>query len=128
MGKAPKQEKTRYSDKELEEFRVLIEERIAQAQEQLEYLQNQLRERMESEESKVRSLDDAADTSEMTFLISRMRSQKKLITHLENALLRIDNKVYGICRETGKLISKERLKAVPHATLSILAKQNKKKR
>ncbi len=128
MGKAPKQEKTRYSDKELEEVRVLIEERIAQAQEQLEYLQNQLRERMESEESKVRSLDDAADTSEMTFLISRMRSQKKLITHLENALLRIDNKVYGICRETGKLISKERLKAVPHATLSILAKQNKKKR
>ncbi|HHJ50817.1 MAG TPA: TraR/DksA family transcriptional regulator [Phaeodactylibacter sp.] len=128
MGKAPKQEKTRYSDKELEEFRVLIEERIAQAQEQLEYLQNQLRERMESEESKVRSLDDAADTSEMTFLISRMRSQKKLISHLENALLRIDNKVYGICRETGKLISKERLKAVPHATLSILAKQNKKKR
>ncbi len=128
MGKAPKQEKTRYSDKELKEFRVLVEERIAQAQEQLEYLQSQLRERMESEESKVRSLDDAADTSEMTFLISRMRSQKKLISHLENALLRIDNKVYGICRETGKLISKERLKAVPHATLSILAKQNKKKR
>jgi len=48
--------------------------------------------------------------------------------HLKNALLRIDNKVYGICRETGKLISKERLKAVPHATLSILAKQTKKKR
>ncbi len=129
MGhKTQNQEKTRYSDEELAEFRVLIEERIAQAQEQLDYLKKQLQERMESEEGKVRGLDDAADTSEMAMLISRAKSQKKLITHLENALLRIDNKVYGICRETGKLISKERLKAVPHATLSITAKQTKKKR
>ena len=51
--------------------------------------------------------------------------QKKLIQHLDNALIRIQNKVYGICRESGKLISKERLRAVPHATLSIQAKQNK---
>jgi len=129
MGKAPKEEKTRYSDKELAEFRVLIEERIAQANEQLAFLQKQLNEFIESEESKTRDLDDVTTgTSEMNRLIMLAGRQRKLIKHLENALLRIDNKVYGICRETGKLISKERLKAVPHATLSILAKQTKKKR
>jgi RNA polymerase-binding transcription factor DksA len=61
-------------------------------------------------------------------LYTNAARQRKLIRHLENALIRIENKVYGVCRNTGKLISKERLRAVPHATLSIEAKQNRKKR
>ncbi len=120
-------EKTRYSDEELEEFRLIVEDRIRQAREQLAFLENQLVELAESEEGKTRNLDDVVGSSELDRLVTLVSRQKKLIAHLENALLRIENKVYGICRETGKLISKERLKAVPHATLSIVAKQKKRR-
>jgi len=65
---------------------------------------------------------------EKLYKVKRFYNQKKLIQHLENARLRIQNKVYGICRASGKLISKERLKAVPHATLSISAKENQKRK
>ncbi|HPB58274.1 MAG TPA: TraR/DksA family transcriptional regulator [Bacteroidales bacterium] len=120
----------RYSDEELEEFRVLIEGKIAEAKKGLEvYL-----------EAYSNAGNDTIDTSP-TFKIleegnqvlskeenSRLASRlDKYIKNLEAALVRIENKTYGICRVTGKLIAKERLRSVPHATLSFDAKINEKK-
>ena len=122
-----KENKTRYTDKELEEFKAIVEEKIAQANEQLNYYLEQLAEFGESEEAKIRSLGDGNSSSESERLTNLAARQRKLIRHLDSALARIESKSYGICRETGKLISKERLKAVPHATLSIEAKQSKRK-
>jgi DnaK suppressor protein len=118
-------EKTRYSDRELEEFRVLIQEKLDKAREQLQFYMDQLAEMADNEDSKVKGLDDGIGTAENERLNAMAARQKKHIQHLENALIRIQNKAYGICRETGKLISKERLRAVPHATLSIEAKHRR---
>ena len=121
--------KNRYSDEELEEFRTLIEEKLVKAREDLKML---------TEAFTHANDHDTSDTSP-TFKVleegyqvlskeenSRLAArQSKFITSLENALIRIENKSYGICRETGKLISKERLRSVPHATLSIDAKLNR---
>ena len=123
MASNSKNKKTRYSDKELSEFDALIDEKLAKAKEQLDYYMDQLKEISESPEGKIKGLDDGISTIETERLHTLAARQKKLIKHLENAKLRIANKVYGVCRVTGKLISKERLKAVPHATLSIEAKQ-----
>ena len=120
-----KAEKTRYSDEELEEFRVLISKKLERAQEQLEFYLDQLSELADNPDSKVKGLDDGIGTAESERLTNMAGRQRKHIQHLENALIRIKNKAYGVCRVTGKLISKERLKAVPHATLSIEAKQNR---
>ena len=121
-------EKTRYSDEELDEFRTLIEKKLERAKEQLEFYMTQLSEMAEKGDAKIKGLDDGIGTAENERTTSLAARQKKHIQHLETALIRIQNKVYGVCRETGKLISKERLKAVPHATLSIAAKQNRKRR
>ena len=118
-------EKTRYSDEELDEFRRLIERKLERAREQLDFYLTQLSEMAENEDAKIKGLDDGIGTAENERTTSLAARQKKHIQHLENALIRIQNKVYGICRVTGKLISKQRLKAVPHATLSIEAKQNR---
>ncbi len=123
-----KAEKTRYSDEELEEFRVLIEKKLERAQEQLEFYLDQLSELADNPDSKVKGLDDGIGTAESERLTNMAGRQRRHIQHLENALIRIQNKAYGVCRVTGKLISKERLKAVPHATLSIEAKQNRVKK
>ena len=122
-------EKTRYSDEELAEFKELILERLAQARKDLELLQ----ENVASSES-----DDTAPTfkilEEGAAVLSKEENsalavrQIKYIKNLENALIRIENKTYGICRVTGKLIPKERLRAVPHATLSVEAKMNQNKK
>ncbi|MDH3648651.1 MAG: TraR/DksA C4-type zinc finger protein [Saprospiraceae bacterium] len=120
--------KTRYSNKELKEFEALIDEKLTKAQEQLTFYLNQLAELADNPDSKVKGLDDGIGSAESERITNLAARQRKLIQHLENAKIRIKNKVYGICRETGKLISKERLKAVPHATLSIEAKQNRVKR
>jgi DnaK suppressor protein len=120
-------EKTRYSDEELEEFKTLLEDKLARAKEQLDFYLKQLSEMADNPDSKVKGLDDGIGTAENERLTTMAARQKKHIQHLENALIRIQNKVYGVCRVTGKLISKERLRAVPHATLSIEAKQNRKK-
>lgn len=124
------EEKTRYSDAELEEFRAIIIDKLEKAQRDYEMLRNGLT-----------NLDgnDVMDTSptfkvleEGAATLSKEESgrlaqrQMKFIQHLQAALIRIENKTYGICRETGKLIPKERLRAVPHATLSIEAKTQKK--
>jgi len=117
--------KSRYSDSELKEFNVLIDGKLKEANTQLAFFKSQLAEMANNPDSKVKGLDDGIGTAEnerMTTMASRIQ---KHIQHLQNAKLRIQNKVYGICRETGKLISKERLRAVPHATLSIAAKQSK---
>jgi len=118
-------EKTRFSDEELEEFRVLIEGKLVKARKQLDFYLSQLSSRADDPDSKIKGLDDGNSTAESERITQMAVRQRKHIQHLENALLRIKNKVYGICRVTGKLISKERLRAVPHATLSIEAKQNR---
>ena len=115
-------EKTRYSDAELEEFRAIILEKLEIAKRDYELLR-----------SGVTNSDgnDVADTSPTFKVLEEGAStlskeeagQMKFIQNLQAALIRIENKTYGICRETGKLIPKERLRAVPHATLSIEAKQ-----
>lgn len=119
------EEKTRYSDDELAEFRILIENKLVKAKEQLNFYMSQLGEINENQNAKIKGLDDGNGTVEVERMNTMAARQRKHIHHLENALLRIQNKVYGVCRNTGKLISKERLKAVPHATLSIHAKQGR---
>ena len=105
-------EKTRYSDAELEEFRAIIMEKLELAQRDYEQLKKSL------------MGANTLSKEETTRLAQR---QLKFIQGLQAALVRIENKTYGICRETGKLIPAERLRAVPHATLSIEAKNSGKK-
>ena len=119
----PKKEKTRFTDTELEAFKKLIEKKMADAKDELQYHQDQIKDNGKDEsESKFMSMDDGAGTLENEYLNQMASRQIQYIKHLENALIRIQNKTYGICRETGKLINKKRLNAVPHATLSIEAK------
>jgi len=118
--------KTRYTDKELKEFDQLLDAKLEKARSQLSFYTKQLEELAENPDSKVKGLDDGVGSIESERLTNLAVRQKNLIQHLENAKIRIRNKVYGVCRVTGKLISKERLKAVPHATLSIEAKQRRK--
>jgi DnaK suppressor protein len=124
--------KNRYSDEELEEFRLIITDKLEKAREDLKMLTDAYTHANEH---------DTNDTSP-TFKVleegyhvlskeenSRLAArQQKFINSLENALIRIENKSYGICRVTGQLISKERLRSVPHATLSIDAKLNQSKK
>lgn len=118
-------QKTRYNDTELAEFDSLIEKKIAKATDELNYYQAQIQELAGTDATKLKGLEDATGAQESERLQSMAARQNKLIQHLENARLRIKKKIYGICRDSGDLISKERLKAVPHATLSIKAKQKK---
>lgn len=121
-----KSTKTRYSDIELKEFEDLIESKLNEAKTQLGFYINQLSASADNPDSKIKGLDDGINSAENERITTLAARLNKHIQHLENAKLRIKNKVYGICRVSGKLISKERLRAVPHATLSIEAKQNKK--
>ena len=121
--------KTRYSDEELEEFKVLIQSKIKKAEDDLHLLT----------EAYTNSGNNGTNDTSPTFkvleegqqVLSKEENrqlaarQERFLKNLEAALVRIENKTYGICRVTGKLISKERLKAVPHATLSIDAKLNR---
>lgn len=116
---------TRYNDDDLEEFKEIIENKIKRARGQLEYFEQQLQSMADNPDAKVKGLDDGTGTAESEAISGMALRQQKLLKHLENALIRIQNKTYGICRETGKLIAKERLKAVPHATLSIAAKRSR---
>jgi DnaK suppressor protein len=121
-------EKTRYTDPELLEFKAIIEEKLEKAQEQFEFYKTQLSEITGGPDGHIKGLDDGISTIENERLMQMAARAKKYIHHLENALIRVENKTFGICRVTGKLISKERLKAVPHATLSIEAKQKRVQR
>jgi DnaK suppressor protein len=116
-------ERTRYSDQELDEFQTLIEDKLEKAQNQLNFYLRQLSDMADNPDAKVKNLEDGTGSAEREHLTVLAARQRNLIQHLENALLRIKNKVYGVCRATGKLISKDRLRAVPHATLSVDAKR-----
>ncbi|HKL71190.1 MAG TPA: TraR/DksA C4-type zinc finger protein [Marinilabiliaceae bacterium] len=123
-------EKTRYTDAELQEFKELINQKLEKAKKDYELLKNTI------------TMEDGNDTQDTspTFKVLEegaavlskeeagklAQRQQKFIQHLQAALIRIENKTYGVCRETGKLIPAERLRAVPHATLSIDAKLNQK--
>lgn len=120
--------RSRYSDAELNEFKELITGKLETSRGELKYLQEQISRSSEmgdDSDARFKGLEDGTSTSEREYLSQMASRQIQYIGHLEKALIRIENKTYGICRETGKLISKERLRAVPHATLSIEAKQGK---
>ncbi len=125
MAKKKEETRSRFSDAELEEFDALIVEKLDEANKQREFYKNQIADLSSDPNNKAKALDDVSGSMEMERINDLIGRTEKYILHLENARLRIKNKVYGICRETGKLISKERLRAVPHATLSIEAKQSK---
>lgn len=118
-------EKSRYDEEELEEFRALILKKLEKARKELTFYQQQLEDFSSNFDNKIKGLDDGTGTVENEQMVSMAGRQKKLITHLENALIRIESKTYGICRDTGKLIPKERLRAVPHATLCVEAKNKR---
>jgi DnaK suppressor protein len=126
MGKNIDRVKTRYNNKELSEFQKIIEEKLVEAKKQLDFYKNQKSEMANNPDTKVKGLDDGLSTVENERLSTMALRMQKHIQHLENAKLRIQNRVYGICRVTGKLIAKERLVAVPHATLSMEAKEKRK--
>ncbi|MBO9199157.1 TraR/DksA C4-type zinc finger protein [Niastella sp. MAH-29] len=117
----------RYSDAELGEFKELILKKAEQAKKELTYLQGLITRKDEmggdENENRYMTMEDGSMSMEREQLAQMASRQINYIDHLEKALMRIENKTYGICRVTGKLIDKARLRAVPHATLSIEAKQ-----
>ncbi len=119
--------KERYSDEELQEFKELILEKLAKAQAEFENLRANLVGSDGNDTTDTaptfKALEEGANVLGKEETARLCERQRKFIENLKNALLRIENKTYGICRKTGKLIPKERLRAVPHATLSIEAKQ-----
>ena len=124
------EEKTRYTDAELQEFKEIILMKLEKAREDYEILKSSITHE-ESNDTMDTSptfkvLEEGATTLSKEEAGRLAQRQHKFIQHLQAALVRIENKTYGVCRETGKLIAKERLKAVPHATLSIDAKRAQK--
>ncbi len=113
----------RFSDEELSEFKEVIEQKLKVAREDIAELKETLENSAENPDNQSGwNYEDSTDHSEKEHLISMISRQTKFIKNLEDALARIGNKTYGICRKTGELIDKKRLMAVPHATLSIEAK------
>ncbi|MCX8080519.1 MAG: TraR/DksA C4-type zinc finger protein [Bacteroidia bacterium] len=126
MGK--EDNRTRYSDKELAEFKEIILKKLAEAQNDYEQLKQQINNEddhgTDDTSPTFKLMEDGSELMTKEELTRLALRQEKYITALKNALIRIENKTYGICRATGKLIPKERLRVVPHATLSIDAKLN----
>lgn len=122
--------KVRYSDSDLAEFRKLIEEKIDKANADLELLKsaymNDHNNGTEDTSPTFKAFDEGSQIMSKERNMQLAQRQQKFIRDLKNAIIRIENKTYGICRVTSKLISKERLKLVPHATLSIEAKNMQK--
>ena len=120
-------EVVRYSDVDLKEFKVLIEEKIVKAQQHLELLRsaymNDGNNGTDDTSPTFKAFEEGSETMSKEANTQLALRQEKFIRDLKSALVRIENKTYGVCRVTGKLISKERLKLVPHATLSIEAKK-----
>lgn len=130
LDTTPMQENTgptlRYSDSELTEFREIINKKLDAAKKELAYLQGLITRRDEGgdmDEARYMTMEDGSVSMEREQLSQMASRQIQFIDHLEKAIMRIENKTYGVCRVTGKLIDKARLRAVPHATLSIEAKQ-----
>ena len=126
---ADKQEKVRYSDEELQEFKELIEAKIEQAKENYDRLKDIIM--VDESNPTFKMMEEGASTLQKEESSQHAQRQLDFIRKLQAALVRIENKTYGVCRITGQLIPKERLRAVPHATLSIEGKEiearNKKK-
>ena len=124
-----KQEKVRYSDAELQEFKELILAKLKQAQGNYEQLKNDIM--VDESNPTFKMMEEGASTQQKEISSQQLQRQLEFIRKLQGALVRIENKTYGVCRITGKLIPKERLQAVPHTTLSIEGKEieakNKKK-
>ena len=118
----------RYSDSDLNEFRELIQRKLESAKKELAYLQGLITRKDEmggdNDDARYMTMEDGSMSMEREQLSQMASRQITFIDHLEKALMRIENKTYGICRVTGKLIDKARLRAVPHATLSIEAKMS----
>ena len=123
---------TRYSDSDLQEFEALIHSKLEQARSDFDQLQRSLSyeddNRTEDTAPTFKMMEDGSDTLSREETAQLAARQQKFIMNLENSLLRIKNKTYGICRVTGKLIAKERLRLVPHATMSIEAKNQQDQR
>jgi RNA polymerase-binding transcription factor DksA len=121
----------RYNDSELGEFRELITKKLDAAKKELTYLQGLITRKDEmggdNDDARYMTMEDGSMSMEREQLSQMASRQITFIDHLEKAMMRIENKTYGICRVTGKLIDKARLRAVPHATLSIEAKQTMNK-
>ncbi len=119
--------KVRYSDSDLQEFKEIILKKIERAEEDLELLKSSYKNGADNGTDDTsptfKSFEDGTDTMAKEANMQLAIRQEKFIRDLKNALIRIENKTYGVCRVTGKLIQKERLKLVPHATLSIEAKR-----
>ncbi|MBP5345781.1 MAG: TraR/DksA family transcriptional regulator [Bacteroidales bacterium] len=121
--------KERYSDEELAEFKVLIQEKLDKANKEYAELRAALRNGDNSDRDTAptfKNMEDGAETLNREELGLQASRLEKFIKGLQGALVRIENKTYGICRVTGKLIPKERLRAVPHATLSVEAKEKRR--
>ena len=120
-------EKTRYSDEELDEFRQIIFQKLDKAKQDYELLKSSITmsDNNDTQDTSptFKVLEEGAATLSKEEAGKLAQRQQKFIQHLQAALVRIENKTYGICRDSGKLIPKERLRAVPHATLSIDAKE-----
>jgi RNA polymerase-binding transcription factor DksA len=123
---APVDNRSRYSDAELKEFKILINSKLEEATRDYELLKNTLSHKddhgTDDTSPTFKLLEDGSDVLSKEETAHLAARQEKYIQNLKNALIRIENKIYGICRVTGKLIPKERLRSVPHATLSIDAK------
>lgn len=124
-------EKTRYNDAELAEFKQIIMDKMQQAKNDYQILRNAITHADDNDTQDTaptfKVMEEGASVLSKEEAGRLAQRQLQFIQHLEAALIRIENKTYGICRETGKLIAKERLRAVPHATLSIDAKRAQKK-
>ena len=122
------EERKRYSDEELAEFKEIIEKKLELARIDYEELRQNMINSGNSggSSSSFKIFEEGAHTLSKEASGRMAQRQMKFIRNLEAALMRIENKTYGVCRETGQLIPKERLRAVPHATLSIEAKENRK--
>ncbi len=124
------EEKLRYSDEELKEFEILIVDKLDKAKKELVYMKEMLSKKndqgTDNTGGTMKLLEDGADTLEKENFSQLAVRQQKFVTQLENAVARIKNGTYGICIDTGKLIPKERLKAVPHTQHSIEAKLNRR--
>ena len=121
-----KQEKVRYSDAELQEFKELILAKLKQAQENYEQLKNDIM--VDESNPTFKMMEEGASTQQKEISSQQLQRQLEFIRKLQGALVRIENKTYGVCRITGKLIPKERLQAVPHTTLSIEGKEIEQQR
>ena len=124
-------EKTRYSDEELEEFRAIINEKLRLARRDFNSMMDQLRNTdgngIEDTSPTYKSLEEGSASQSKEEIAQMANRQQKFIQGLEAALVRVENKTYGIDRITGELIPKERLRVVPHATLSVESKNARKK-